>query len=214
MRTPGSSASDEAEVQAVYAQIVCRELWDERSAGKGHEPGVVEAEAILRRYLEATEEGLGPLKDAGRRLLEEHLIDPAGNRKPLTEKAARLVLPAGDATEVLERLERAGVLRAEERQGNRLFELGHDWLAKKVFERRQAREEEQRLARERAKRRRLVAIAAALGVAAVVMVGVVIWALGQRDAAFKAESVARAAQQRRGRAGYAGTYGFVDGRRS
>src|SRR5262249_43958394 len=136
-------ASDEAEVQAAFGQIVCRALWEERAGVGGGERGAVEAEAILHRYMEATVEGLGDLREGARRLLEEHLIDAGGQRKLLTEKEARLVLPGEAAAEVLGQLERAAVLHAEEHQGSRYFELGHDWLARKVFERRQAREKEE-----------------------------------------------------------------------
>jgi hypothetical protein len=62
-------------VQAAYGQIVCRELWNEWAAGGGGEAGAADAEAILHRYLEATVEGLGGLKEAARRLLEEYLIE-------------------------------------------------------------------------------------------------------------------------------------------
>jgi hypothetical protein len=111
-----------------------------------------------------------------------------------TEQQARGVLPAGAAREVLGRLERAAVLRAEEHQGSRYFELGHDWLASRVFQRRREREQDEaerrrreeegrRIARERAARRTLGAIAAiALAVAAVMAV-VVAWALVQRQEA-------------------------------
>ena len=62
-----------------------------------------------------------------------------GNRKPLTEKEARAALSERAADEVLRRLEQEAVLRAEEHQGSRYFELGHDWLAKRVYEQKQGR---------------------------------------------------------------------------
>ncbi|WP_437572710.1 nSTAND1 domain-containing NTPase [Sorangium sp. So ce542] len=200
VRVPGASASEDAEVQAAFGQIVCRALWEERAAGRGGEAGAVEAEAIVHRYLEATVEGLGALSEAARRLLEEHLIDGEGHRTLLTEQEARGVLPAGAAAEVLGQLERAAVLRAEEHQGSRYFELGHDWLASRVFPRRRQREQQkaerkrreaeaQRVARERAARRALGAIAAAAVAVAVaaVMAILVIWALRQRDVAEAAQ---------------------------
>src|SRR5262249_4318366 len=75
VRMPGELESDNAQVQAAFGQIVCRRLWEQWAAGGGSAAGAVEAEAIMKRYLEATLEGLGPLKEAARRLLEEHLID-------------------------------------------------------------------------------------------------------------------------------------------
>ncbi|WP_437298960.1 WD40 repeat domain-containing protein [Sorangium sp. So ce426] len=208
VRTPGSSASEEAEVQAAFGQIVCRALWEERAEGRGSEAGAVEAEAIVHRYLEATVEGLGALSGPARHLLEEHLIDGEGHRTLLTEPEAHRVLPAGAADEVLGRLERAAVLRAEEHQGSRYFELGHDWLAGRVFQRRREREQEreeaerkrreeegQRSARERAARRTLGTIAAVAIAVAALMAVIVVWALGQRNAALSAEDVAKTAQQ-------------------
>jgi hypothetical protein len=152
---------------------------------------------------------LGAWEAQARRLLEEHLVDKEGNRRPLTEKEARAALSEEAADEVLRRLEQEAVLRAEEHQGSRYFELGHDWLAKRVFEQREerrqkearAREEREREEREkkrredeRAARRRLGIIAGVAVAVAVAMGGVVIWALGQRDAAQKAENEAKAAQ--------------------
>ncbi|KYF93244.1 hypothetical protein BE20_09970 [Sorangium cellulosum] len=206
VRMPGASASEDAEVQAAFGQIVCRALWEERAAGHGGEAGAVEAEAILHRYLEATVEGLGALSEAARHLLEEHLVDGEGHRTLLTEQEARGVLPPGAAAEVLGQLERAAVLRAEEHQGSRYFELGHDWLASRVFQRRREREQEaaerkrreeedRRIATERAARRTLGAIAAVAVAVAAVMAVLVVWALQQRDAARRAEGDAKAAQQ-------------------
>jgi hypothetical protein len=69
VRTPGQRASEEAEVQAAFGQIVSRALWDERAGTRGSVAGAVEAEAILHRYLEATVEGLGEWREGARRLL-------------------------------------------------------------------------------------------------------------------------------------------------
>ena len=51
---PGQSGTDKAEVQAAFAQIVCRALWAERSEWEGRTPQLVKAEPILHRYLENT----------------------------------------------------------------------------------------------------------------------------------------------------------------
>ncbi|OJT21797.1 hypothetical protein BO221_23775 [Archangium sp. Cb G35] len=194
---PGQSASDTAEVQAAFAQIVCRALWEERKR-KGHEAGPVKAEPILHRYLQTTLRRLGPLRADARRLLEEHLVANDGSRTLLTEKQAHAVLPPEKAKQVLEHLEQAAVLRAEAHQGGRYFELGHDWLARKVFELKQERvrreESARSFQRERAKRRRLLLIAGiAVGVA-VLTGGLFVWALQQRAAAWKAQEAAWKAQ--------------------
>ncbi|MFY0524942.1 hypothetical protein ACN28I_17905 [Archangium gephyra] len=133
VRMPGQDATGEAEVQTAFAQIVCRALWEERAAG-GAVNGPVEAEPILHRYLDVTLEGLGPLAADARRLLEEHLVACDGSRTLLTERQARAALPPGQADRVLTTLERTAVLLAGEHHGSRYFELGHDWLARKVFE--------------------------------------------------------------------------------
>jgi WD40 repeat protein len=142
-----------------------------------------DAEAILRQYLDEKLAELGPLKEAAQRLLEEQMIDAHGNRTLLTEQEARAALPEHAATAVLERLEEAAVLRAEEHQGGRYFELGHDWLAKKVFEVRKAREDERTRARVGRERRRLIRIAALAVAAAVLLGGLLYWSLNQRRAA-------------------------------
>ncbi|MCK6592716.1 MAG: ATP-binding protein, partial [Polyangiaceae bacterium] len=61
MRMPGQAESEEAEAQAVYAQIVCRALFQERASESeaAKRETDTEAEPILRRYLEATLDGLG-----------------------------------------------------------------------------------------------------------------------------------------------------------
>jgi WD40 repeat protein len=191
VRVAGQRQADTAEVEAAFGQIVCRALWSERSAGKPGGARAVDAEAILQRYLDATVKGLGALQGAARELLEKHLVDDEGNRRLLTEREARRVLPGKEADEVLERLQRAAVLHAEGHQGSRYFELGHDWLARKVVKRRRAREKEEaekkRAAKELAGRKRLGVIAS-LAVMVTALMGVLlIWALRQRNAARAAQ---------------------------
>jgi WD40 repeat protein len=155
VRTPGHSPTQEAEIQAAFAQIVCRALWEERAASGGVGEAV-KAEPILHRYLEATLEGLGPLRGDAVRLLEEQLVAQDGSRTLLTEQEARAVLGEGAAEQVLVSLERAAVLRSEEHQGSRYFELGHDWLANKVLELKRERESWRKRQKERADRRALL----------------------------------------------------------
>jgi WD40 repeat protein/DNA-binding transcriptional ArsR family regulator len=146
VRSPGQAPSEEAEVQAVYAQIVCRAVWSERDRQGPRSMDGLAAQKILEGYLEASLSALGPLRDAARRLLEEHLVTPEGLRTLRTESDLREDMSQEDLDTVLDSLESAGILRANEYPGSRYFELGHDWLAKKVFELRGVRElaEEQR----------------------------------------------------------------------
>jgi WD40 repeat protein len=204
VRVAGQEPTPEAEVQAAFAQIVCRTLWEERAKGG---IGQVEAEPMLHQYLETTLEGLGPLKVHARRLLEEHLVASDGSRTLLLEPQARAVLSElseAEASTVLARLESAAVLRAEEHQGSRYFELGHDWLASKVLEQREdrekkereeqeRREQERRLKQERAARRKLALLAGGAVVVAVLMGLVMLWALSQQREAEAARAEAEKA---------------------
>jgi ABC-type sugar transport system ATPase subunit len=156
VRIPGQDATGGAEVQAAFAQIVCRSLWEERVLPGS--AGPARAEPMLHRYLEATLEGLGSLKAHAQELLEMHLIDGDGSRMLLMEPTARRALSGlsdEEAGRVLRHLEGAAVLHAEEHQGSRYFELGHDWLARKVLELRKERvkreQEAERLRQERAR---------------------------------------------------------------
>ncbi len=191
VRVPGEADSDNAEVQAAYAQIVCRALFQSRAQGKTD--GEVNAELILQRYLETTLDDLGPLGNDARELLENHLVTLDGSRTLRTEKELLRVFAAEKLGPILEALERAAILHAEAHQGSRYFELGHDWLAKKVSEQKEQRkrDEEQRkrdeaqaaaLANARAQRRQVQTIAAiAVGIA-VIAGAVGAWALWQKRA--------------------------------
>ena len=212
VRVAGHAATDGAEVQTAFAQIVCRALWEERA--KGSDNGLAQAESMLHRYLETKLEGLGPLKPHARRLLEEHLVASDGSRKLLMEREARDNLPGlseQQVHEVLTQLESAAILHAEKHPVSRYFELGHDWLARKVFDLRQERlrqEEAERLRQEqqeKAKKERerrsirvLVTSAVAAIAVAVAMALLSVWALQQRREAEKAQVEAEKARVRAG----------------
>lgn len=100
-------------------------------------------------------------------------------------------LPGADLETILRGLEACGVLRGHEHQRDRYFEIGHDWLAKKVFELREERlreedrraelarqraEADERLDRERKRRRRVVWWAVLAAVLALVMGGLGVFA--------------------------------------
>ncbi len=213
VREPGQTPAPEAEVQTAFAQIVCRSLWEERTKGRA---GQVEARTMLHQYLETTLEGLGPLKPYARDLLEKRLVARDGSRTLLMEQQALEELHGlseAQAREVLARLEAQAVLRAEEHQGSRYFELGHDWLAARVLEQRQERERQERerqereeqerreqetarkLQREHAARRRLALVAAGAVGVAVLMGLVMLWALRQQREAEEARGQAEKAQR-------------------
>lgn len=148
VRVPGQAASDDAEAQAAYAQIVCRALFQERAQGQTSNDDTIEAEPILRRYFDSTLSSLGPLRTPAQRLLEDHLVSTDGSRTLRTEKELLRILPQNELSPILKALEGAAILHAEEHQGSRYFEIGHDWLARKVFDERREREA-RRLAEER-----------------------------------------------------------------
>lgn len=205
VRMPGQSATDNAEAQSAYAQIIGRALFQERATGKTVE--ATEAEPILQRYFASTLAELGDLRDKAQQLLEEHLVGADGSRTLRTEKELARIAQGNDLAQILKHLEGAAILRAEEHHGNRYFELGHDWLARKVFEQRVERErsaEQRRIEEEQARQlalakaqqrrlRRLVAlslgIAAAIGVAGV-------FALIARSQAVVAQQKAERAEAR------------------
>lgn len=218
VRVPGQAATEEAEAQSAYAQIVCRALFQERAQGTGAETETeaVEAEPILQNYLEATLAGLGEAREAAQRLLEDHLVTADGSRTLRTEKELLRVVPAAELAPILRALEGAAILHAEEHQGSRYFEIGHDWLARKVFEQRQEREQreeqrrreeeqerereqqrkevEERLRKARAQRRTLVIIAGASLAVAGVTGALGLWALQQREEARAQKEEAEAAR--------------------
>ncbi|MCA9648360.1 MAG: hypothetical protein H6712_29545 [Myxococcales bacterium] len=201
MRVRGEEPGDDAEAQAAYVQIVFRRLWLEHVEPSGRrrlEPAL--AHEILDNHLGETLDALGDDAQAVRTLFEEHLIDAEGHRTLLTEDEAKAALAGRDVERILEQLEEAAVLRAEQHQGSRIFELGHDSLAEKVFALREGRrlaEEEQRRREElraaRKKTRRYAAlfgISAVLAVVAVIQAGV---AESERAKATAAQELAEAA---------------------
>lgn len=139
VRVPGQAATDEAEGQAAYAQVVCRALFHERANEETSRDEDIEAEPILRRYLDSTMSGLGELEEPAQRLLADHFVSADGSRTLRTEKELLRILPDEQLFPILKALESAAILHAEEHQGSRYFEIGHDWLARKVFEERAAR---------------------------------------------------------------------------
>jgi hypothetical protein len=142
VRVPGQAATDAAEAQAAYAQIVCRSLFQRQAEGKAAPGGADDAEPILHGYLEESLSRLEPLREMAQRLLEDQLITSDGGRTLRTEKELRQAMPAGDLSVILVALEQAAILHAEEHHGSRYFEIGHDWLARRVFEQRRTREEQ------------------------------------------------------------------------
>lgn len=208
VRIPGQTLSDGAEAQAAYAQIVCRALFQQRALGNTEmDSGPIEAESILRGYFENTIDGLGPLGMSARRLLEDHLVTADGSRTLRTEKELQKLMPVEELAAILAALEGAAILYAQEHHGSRYFEIGHDWLARKVFDERQLREreeelrrrekeQEQALRKQKAQLRRYTMIAAASLAIAAGAIAVGVYAKGQEHRAQQKEAEAKQAQTR------------------
>lgn len=131
VRVDGQAARDEAEAQAAFAQIVCRAIFEQRAAGQTTSENLDVAK-ILDQYMETTLSSLGELSVQAQALLEQQLITPDGSRTLRTEKELLASVPAEALATILMKLETAAILRAEEHQGRRYFELGHDWLGKQL----------------------------------------------------------------------------------
>ncbi|MFP2929324.1 hypothetical protein ACLESO_29810 [Pyxidicoccus sp. 3LG] len=191
MRTPGQSQDRDAEVQAVFAQLVCRVLWNTRAISGGRKVHEPTAKDILQGYLETTLKELRSSEQAARELLEEHLVSPSGSRTLLTEAEAHDRLPPCEADTVLNHLQAAAVLRSEYHEGGRYFELGHDWLASKVLElkrERETREAEARRNQQERTRRLRQRFAMVLGGGILLVVSILLYMtwMAQRDAANQA----------------------------
>lgn len=152
---PGQPAAEDSEIEAVYAQIVCRAQWDLwASTATGGERPRVSAKDTLRNYVDGTLRALGPSEAAARVFLESELIDGNGSRKLLTADEAGEALASHGLTEeasdrLIEHIERASILRHHEHHGAVYFELGHDLLAAHLNAQRKKREaEEEHLRRE------------------------------------------------------------------
>lgn len=154
---PGQPPREDAEVEAVFAQIVCRAQWDLRADAGAVERPAAFAEATLRDYVDRTLRALGPTESAARAFLESDLIDANGGRRLLTKSQAHEALrkhglPAEGCDALIQHVERASILRHHEHQTEVYFELGHDLLARHLREQRALREveAEQRLRMEAA----------------------------------------------------------------
>lgn len=164
MVLPGEWRADGFEVESAYVQIVCRKLFE-----MGGPEAVVGTSAaqILERYLGDTLTGLGRLEAPARNLLENHLIHASSGRRLQVARPEVTQVVGGEANarQILATLEGARILRAQDHQGEQLFELGHDWLAAPIRQDAARKRERARRAQER---RRLAVFALILMVFLVV----------------------------------------------
>jgi WD40 repeat protein len=204
VRMPGQAASDNAEVQLAHAQIICRMLFEERAAGKTIE--VVDAEPMLRTYLETTLSELDSLRPKADALLEAHVVRTDGSRTLRSEKElSELVDDPQELDFLLKQLESAAILQAHVHQGKRYFEAAHEGFARYIFIKRQARERTEKHERERTEsrkrqikerrgRRRMRALVAASIVFAMGAAVLGIWGRKEHKKAEEATAMAQAAE--------------------
>lgn len=167
LRSPGTLETDDAEVEAVYVQILCRARWANITSGS---TTIDAAPAkLVQDYFDDSISSLGPAARSIRTLLETYLIDETGHRALVTEgqvltylhKTARTT--PKESRRIIAALEESAILAAEEHADSRYFELGHDWLAGWLKESRRQRS---------GRKRRLYAgltVAALVGITAVVV---------------------------------------------
>lgn len=178
----GQEENRKADIQAAYAQIVCRELWQLQSKSK--QPSLAEvighkrAQDILEDYCEKALGSLGKERRSdAMNLLTQHMLTSDGISRLLTEKEVSKGLKGvPDPLPLLKALEREHVLHFNQHQGQGYFQIGHDWFANWLYSRRLKEEQEQREQGQQASfRRRLrntifylvLVLIAALGVAGV-----------------------------------------------
>lgn len=156
VRSPGQTNSDEAEIQAAHAQIVCQAIFAERAEGKHVD--AVDVEPILRNYLDSVLKNLGAERSNVEGLLEAHVNRRAGRRTLRSEdELADVVVDPHELDRLLKLLENAAIMRTIEHEGTRYFEIAHDGFARYIFLKRQARERAEKVERERTEMRERMA---------------------------------------------------------
>lgn len=204
VRTPGQTNSEEAEVQAAHAQIVCRALFAERAEGKHID--VVDIEPILRNYLESVLKNLGAERTNVEGLLEAQVARNGGTRTLRSaDELAEVVTDAHELDRLLKLLEDAAILRTIEHEGTCYFEIAHEGFARYVFLKRQARERAEKVGRERValrersategRQRRRIRLFSAVSIALTLGASVLgLWARKQQNLAEAAFEAAKSAE--------------------
>lgn len=151
VRAPGQASAPGAETQAAYGQIVCRALFQRLARGEVLGPTEMTAEAILHEHLEESLAALGDSREAAQRMMETQLVDADGAPTLRTEKELLLSMPQAKLAAVLRSLEKEAILLARDHHGTRSLQIGHDCLARGVFDLRREREEADREAEQSAR---------------------------------------------------------------
>jgi len=152
VRLSGQSESDNAEIEAAHAQIICRLLFDERAAGKTMD--LVDVEPILRQYLERF---LARHPDGRSKManLLGALVARANGSRTLrsVSELGEVVGSAEETMPLIRDLEKAAILRVVSHQRRHYYEIAHDGFARFIYAKQQTRERTEKQERERTESR-------------------------------------------------------------
>lgn len=204
VRLSGQSESDDAEIEAAHAQIICRTLFDERAAGKTMD--LVDVEPILRQYLERFLARHPDGRSKMATLLGSLVVRSNGSRAFRTLHELGEIGGSSEETLPLVRdLEKAAILRVITHQRRHYYEIAHEGFARFIFIKQQARERTEKQERERTEtqetrkkqtrqRRRRGTLAVASIVFVAVTSGLGFWAWTEHKLAKSAMEAARSAE--------------------
>ena len=178
------ASNGHASYETAHLQYVLRRLWDEE-AGRGSPvlrlatlEGLGGSKAIFERHFDEAVAGLGSAEQDALAKAFRFLVTSGGSKR--AESAADLAdltgVPQPTLERALEHLREARVLTPVTAGGQTRYELAHDLLAEPVLQWRREREKAREM-------RALKRTAAGLGLLAVVLAGLIVWALLERAAA-------------------------------
>jgi WD40 repeat protein len=178
------AANGDARYETAHLQYILRRLWDEEAKRGATVLRLATLEqlggsaAIFERHFDEAVAGLGSAEQDALAKAFRFLVTSAGMKR--AESAADLAdlagVPLATLERALEHLREARVLTPVAAGGQIRYELAHDLLAEPALEWRRERERAREL---RALRR----TAAGLGLVAVLLAGLIVWALLERAAA-------------------------------
>ena len=173
-----------ARYEAAHLQYVLRRLWDEEATRGSQVLRLATLEqlggskAIFERHFDEAVAGLGSAEQDVLARAFRFLVTTAGTKR--AESAADLAdlaeVPLPVLERALEHLREVRVLTPVDAEGQTRYELAHDLLAEPALEWRREREK----AREMRALRRIVA---GLGLVALLLAGLIVWALLERASA-------------------------------
>ena len=205
-------------VDPALLSVVCSELNNRRRAR--HEEKISftllseNKEEIIREFFDTHVNGLGPGAGATRRFIEEELITEGEGYRKRCALEEEMLRQQNVRKEDLRKLEQQRILRFEPSEGITWIELTHDLLTGVVRESRRerrareekeeadkkARTERERIEGEQRERRKRARTIAALGVAAVLVAGAIVVAIGFKRNAKRFETIATRADEEKTRA--------------